>query len=206
MTKDPRITAYALGEIGSPEREQFEQEMAESVLLQEEADAMLHLSKRLEASPKHAHRFDSATREKLIADFAKNQKARKTGRQSLIVVLSATLGVAAALVLFAGLISMVDHGPGPWANGAYYPNSASVVSAQSIGERAAISKRAASVPELKPDETSTRATYTVEKGDNIYTIARKFRVNPQDLIDANEIKDPQNLQIGRVLKIPSAEN
>ena len=129
MTKDPRITAYALSEIPAAEREQFEQEMAESDLLQREVDAMLHLSKKLEASPKDGHRFDSATREKLIADFANKQKARKTGRNSLIVVLWTTLGVAAALVLFAGLFSMADlgqGGPGPWANGDFLQKRLSV--------------------------------------------------------------------------------
>jgi Ca-activated chloride channel family protein len=125
MTKDPRITAYALGEIGAAEREQFEMEMAESDLLQSEVDAMLHLGRRLEALPKNTQRFDSTTREKLIADFANKQKARKTGRSSLIVVLSATLGVAAALVIFSGLgnfdLGSFQSGSGPWANGAYYP-------------------------------------------------------------------------------------
>jgi Ca-activated chloride channel family protein len=125
MTKDPRITAYALGEIGAAEREQFEMEMAESDLLQSEVDAMLHLGKRLEALPKNTQRLDSTTREKLIADFANKQKARKTGRNAFIVVLSATLGVAAALVIFAGLsnfdLGSFQSGSGPWAKGAYHP-------------------------------------------------------------------------------------
>ena len=128
MTKDPRITAYALGEIPAAEREQFEQEMAESDLLQSEVDAMLRLGKRLEALPKNTRRFDSATREKLIAEFAREQKARWTGRKSFVVMLSATLGVAAAVALFVGLsnidLGRLQSGSGPWANGAYFPRDA----------------------------------------------------------------------------------
>jgi Ca-activated chloride channel family protein len=128
MTKDPRITAYALGEIPAAEREQFEQEMAESDLLQSEVDAMLRLGKSLEALPKNTRRFDSATREKLIAEFAREQKARRTGRKSFVVMLSATLGVAAAVALFVGLsnidLGRLQSGSGPWANGAYFPRDA----------------------------------------------------------------------------------
>jgi len=126
MKRDPRITAYAVGEIAAAEREQFEREMANSVLLQKEADAMRRLGKKLESLPKGTQRFDSATRNKLIADFVAAQKVRNTGRKSLIVMLSAALSVAAALVLFAGLFSteVLHRGQtGPWANGSYSPSS-----------------------------------------------------------------------------------
>ena len=162
MTKDPRITAYALGEIGAAEREQFEMEMAESDLLQSEVDAMLHLGKRLEALPKNTQRFDSTTREKLIADFANKQKARKTGRSSLIVVLSATLGVAAALVIFAGLsnfdLGSFQAGSGPWANGAYYPGEDQ---AMPSSERATTY----SAPRVSTESSEIVAQYSREADD-----------------------------------------
>jgi LysM repeat protein len=47
------------------------------------------------------------------------------------------------------------------------------------------------------------ATYTVQAGDNPWTIAKKHGVKLEDLLKANEIKDPKNLKIGDVLKLPS---
>lgn len=215
MKKDPRITAYALGEIGAAEREQFEMEMAESDLLQSEVDAMLHLGKKLEALPKNTHRFDSATREKLITDFANKQKARKTGRQSLIVVLSATLSVAAAVALFAGLLLGDSSNPycqpaypDRTADGSFLQKRLQVPSEEPLITQGD-SPRAQAMPAMKMpprEQVGLTAIYSVAKGDNIYTIAKKFSVTPQALIDANEIKDPRNLQIGRILKIPATEN
>jgi LysM repeat protein len=45
-------------------------------------------------------------------------------------------------------------------------------------------------------------TYTVAKGDNPYSIAKKMKVKYNDLIKANDIKDPTKLQIGQKLIIP----
>lgn len=44
--------------------------------------------------------------------------------------------------------------------------------------------------------------YTVERGDNPYTIARRFGINYQDLLTLNGIEDPTKLQIGQKLKMP----
>jgi LysM repeat protein len=49
-------------------------------------------------------------------------------------------------------------------------------------------------------------TYTVAKGDNPYTIAKKFGVSFQDLLKVNGIEDPTKLQIGQVLKVPGTAN
>lgn len=56
---------------------------------------------------------------------------------------------------------------------------------------------AAPKPELPAD-----GTYTVVKGDNPYSIARKFHVSYQALLEANNIEDPTKIQIGQKLKIP----
>ena len=45
-------------------------------------------------------------------------------------------------------------------------------------------------------------SYTVAKGDNPYAIAKKLKVKYNDLIKANDIKDPTKLQIGQKLIIP----
>jgi len=46
------------------------------------------------------------------------------------------------------------------------------------------------------------STYTVAKGDNPYSIAKKLKVSYNDLIKANKIDDPTKLQIGQQLVVP----
>jgi LysM repeat protein len=45
-------------------------------------------------------------------------------------------------------------------------------------------------------------TYTIEQGEYPYCLARRFNLNPQDLLDLNHITDSTNLQAGTVLQIP----
>ena len=49
---------------------------------------------------------------------------------------------------------------------------------------------------------STDKTYTVAKGDNPYSIAKKMKISYNELIKANNIQDPTKLQIGQKLIIP----
>ena len=65
-------------------------------------------------------------------------------------------------------------------------------------------------PASKPEKKSKPAeqipegakTYTVAKGDNPLTIAKKFKVPYDDLLAANHIDDPRKLKIGQKLLIP----
>jgi LysM repeat protein len=45
--------------------------------------------------------------------------------------------------------------------------------------------------------------YTVAKGDNPVTIAKKFKVPYDDLLAANHIDDPRKLKVGQKLIIPA---
>jgi lipoprotein NlpD len=45
-------------------------------------------------------------------------------------------------------------------------------------------------------------THTVVPGETVYRIAREYGVSPQRLMAANNLSDPRNLDIGRVLTIP----
>lgn len=47
--------------------------------------------------------------------------------------------------------------------------------------------------------------YTVLPGDWIFKIARKFGVDPQTIIDLNELLNPSALEVGMVLKIPASD-
>jgi len=61
-------------------------------------------------------------------------------------------------------------------------------------------------PETKPvakeEPSSSGQSYVVAKGDNPYSIAKKFKVTQDALMKANNIDDPRKLQIGQKLVIP----
>lgn len=52
---------------------------------------------------------------------------------------------------------------------------------------------------LTAKPTYTRE-YTIKSGDNFYRIVKKFKLNPQKLIELNNIKDVNKLQVGQTLK------
>ncbi|MFZ4776742.1 MAG: LysM peptidoglycan-binding domain-containing protein [Terrimicrobiaceae bacterium] len=57
-------------------------------------------------------------------------------------------------------------------------------------------------PKEEPAATASEKSYTVAKGDNPYSIAKKLKVSYSELIKANNIADPTKLQIGQKLMIP----
>jgi LysM repeat protein len=65
--------------------------------------------------------------------------------------------------------------------------------------------RSAAKSTAKDSKTSSSSgkTYTVAKGDNPVTIAKKFKVSYDDLLALNHIEDPRKLQIGQKLLIPT---
>lgn len=66
----------------------------------------------------------------------------------------------------------------------------------------AVKFRKAPVPP-PPDCPEEPKTYTVQAGDTMYSIARKFGVTLDQLIKANpQIKDPNKIRVGQVINIP----
>jgi LysM repeat protein len=57
-------------------------------------------------------------------------------------------------------------------------------------------------PTPEPSPTVAEQTYIVKAGDSPASIALQFKIKTDDLIAANNIEDPQKLQIGQTLKIP----
>ncbi len=60
------------------------------------------------------------------------------------------------------------------------------------------------VPPAAPEPSPTigEQTYVIQAGDYPEKIAQKFGIKTDELIAANNIDDPQKLQIGQTLKIP----
>lgn len=56
-------------------------------------------------------------------------------------------------------------------------------------------------PEATPT-TMGVTEYTVKSGDWIWQIARSFDVDPQEIIDLNELTSPGSIEVGMVLQIP----
>ncbi len=56
--------------------------------------------------------------------------------------------------------------------------------------------------ENSPTKPTATRTYVVAKGDSPASIARKFKVPYDDIMEANRIEDPHKLKIGQKLIIP----
>lgn len=50
-----------------------------------------------------------------------------------------------------------------------------------------------------PSSTNT-ATYTVKQGDTITKIVKKYKLSTKSLLELNNIKDPNSIKVGQVLK------
>jgi lipoprotein YgeR len=55
------------------------------------------------------------------------------------------------------------------------------------------------VPAWAPAES-----YTLQRGDTLYSVSRKFRVPLDDLLRANNVTDPSGLKVGTRIEIPQA--
>jgi LysM repeat protein len=63
---------------------------------------------------------------------------------------------------------------------------------------------AAPSPTQQPTATATPGltTHTVEAGDVLSSIAQEYEVTVQAIVEANELADPNSLNVGQVLIIP----
>jgi LysM repeat protein len=66
---------------------------------------------------------------------------------------------------------------------------------------AAVQEKAEAKPLEKP-QTTEEKSYVVAKGDNPYSLAKKFNITQAALMKANNIDDPKKLKIGQKLVIP----
>ena len=66
-------------------------------------------------------------------------------------------------------------------------------------------KPADQVPATAPTDKETPDTYVVKSGESLWTIAGKFGTTVSTLAALNNIKDPDRIWVGDVLKIPKAQ-
>ena len=90
----------------------------------------------------------------------------------------------------------------PVAPAARNPEAKPVAAAKTAEAAAAPKPAAAEASKADKKTDASDKTYTVAKGDNPYAIAKKLKVSYNELIKANDIKDPTKLQIGQKLIVP----
>jgi len=63
----------------------------------------------------------------------------------------------------------------------------------------------ATAPLPAVERAKESATYTVQKGDSLASIAKKTGAKPQDIVAANKISDPSLIKVGQTLIIPGSK-
>jgi len=157
MNQDPRITAYATGELEGREREVFESELAASDSLHREVESMSGLAKQLASAAKPTDRFTEDERSRLLAKCAATRRSRTLAKNSLKVVLWTTVGVAACLIIFAGLVGIIGQNSSPF----MMANRMAVEPPAEGLPRAAASHAAAPQTAREPSKTAPQASQSL---------------------------------------------
>jgi LysM repeat protein len=118
-----------------------------------------------------------------------NQVRRDT-RQGAYIIGFVVVVAALAAFLYVGL---------NWATG---PGRAAALATQPTPTSIAAVAPGPPPPPSPTVGEQTFQTYIVQSGDYPEKIAQKFGIKTEELIAANNIDDPQKLQIGQTLKIP----
>ncbi len=86
---------------------------------------------------------------------------------------------------------------------------AAVVSSFVVGDESAVpttttSSTSTTVPPSTTTTSAPPSDYTVMPGESLFSIAQKFNLDMQEIIDLNGLDNPDKLDAGDVLKLPSA--
>lgn len=104
---------------------------------------------------------------------------------------------------------MILRGRLQWslAAGMFVFSLAAVVSSFIGGDENSVTTTTSTSSTSSTSTTSTTAPpseYTVMPGESLFSIAQKFNLSMQEIIDINRLAEPDKLNAGDVLKLPSA--
>ena len=100
----------------------------------------------------------------------------------------------------------VPFGPPLWLSVDIQPpgTTPTAAAATSSPKLATFTPKPAPTATAAPRPVATPATYTVRKGDTLYSVARRYHLTPAELARANHLDDPEHLLVGQVLRVPEA--
>jgi lipoprotein NlpD len=81
------------------------------------------------------------------------------------------------------------------------PSQASIPAAAQETTRPSVSERAAGGTESAQTGKPNRDTYTVAKGDTLWSVANKNGLDYRDLAKWNNIEDPDQIHVGQELQL-----
>jgi len=82
-------------------------------------------------------------------------------------------------------------------------NSLTETSILQVGMRLVIPKETGRTAVASSSSATSWGTYTVKKGDTLWSISRRFGIPLRELLQANGLRETSVLQIGQVLRVPS---
>jgi len=118
-----------------------------------------------------------------------------------VVVMCHVVAIAGSLVFIQGCASL------PSGSGSVGPPPAPIMPpTQSPQQVASVKRPTIKTPTpLRPEPAVTPPmtggeTYTIQKGDSLSTIAKRYGVNSRELAEINQIKNPNKIKIGQKLE------
>ena len=104
---------------------------------------------------------------------------------------------------------MILHGRLQWslAAGMIVFSAAAVIASVVGGDADSAATTSSTSPTVPASTTTTSAlpsNYTVMPGESVFSIAQKFNLDMQEIIDLNGLDDPDKVNAGDSLKLPGA--
>lgn len=115
------------------------------------------------------------------------------------------------LIVILGLAGCDQLRPPPTETAVLPPTTTRIplpqATAETIVVRPETTAEVTATPTLTATATLTRTavTYVIQPGDTLATISNRFEVSVQELAEANDITNPNNIAAGQVLVIPDQE-
>jgi LysM repeat protein len=133
------------------------------------------------------------------ADYEEMSEPNMKLSRALLIVLVLHVVAVSGIIAFNAIKTRQGSAPAPMTSATPAASAGSTSKPEAAAPPMEV-KRAHAVS--KPADDSHK-TYTVAKGDNPVTIAKKLKVPYDDLIALNHIDDPRKLKVGQKLLIPN---